>query len=73
LEAEGVEALKARGVDCLTIFLLPPSQEVFEARLRSWLTESDGEIAARQVGVGCVQRVQWDGVGGCARLAGEII
>lgn len=49
LEAEGAEALKAKGVDCLTIFLAPPSEEVFDSRLRAWLTESDEEIAARQV------------------------
>jgi hypothetical protein len=50
LEAEGAEALKARGADCLTVFLAPPSQDVHEARVRRWLAESDEEIAARQVG-----------------------
>ena len=56
-EAEGAEALKARGVDCLTIFLMPTSQEAHEARVRAWLTESDDEIAARQVRA----RARWDG------------
>jgi guanylate kinase len=54
LEAEGAEALKAKGVDCLAVFLMPPSQEVHEARVRRWLAESDTDIAARQVGVSLV-------------------
>lgn len=29
-ETEGAEMLKKRGIDCLTIFLKPPSVEVFE-------------------------------------------
>lgn len=49
LESDGAEALKQRGVDCLTIFLMPPSAEVHEARLRAWLSESDADIAAQQV------------------------
>lgn len=50
LEAEGAEALKAKGLDCLNIFLMPPSQEAHEERVRRWLTETDEEVAARQVG-----------------------
>jgi guanylate kinase len=50
LEAEDAEALKARGVDCLTIFLMPASCEAYERRLRAWMTLSDAEIEARQVG-----------------------
>ncbi|GFR43730.1 hypothetical protein Agub_g4841 [Astrephomene gubernaculifera] len=46
-ETEGAEMLKKRGIDCLTIFLKPPSIGVFEARLRQHLTETDQEIAAR--------------------------
>ncbi|EFJ40819.1 adenylate kinase [Volvox carteri f. nagariensis] len=46
-ETEGAEMLKKRGIDCLTIFLKPPSVQVFEARLRQYLTETDEEIAAR--------------------------
>ena len=48
LESDGAEALKARVVDCLTIFLAPPSAAAFEARLRAWLTESTAELAARR-------------------------
>lgn len=51
LEAEGAEALRARGADCLAIFLMPPSQAAFEARLRGWLAEGEADIAARQVGL----------------------
>ncbi len=29
-ETEGAEMLKKRGIDCLTIFLKPPSVDVFE-------------------------------------------
>jgi guanylate kinase len=47
LEAEGAAAIKARGIDCLTIFLRPPSEQVFADRVTSWLTESDEEISAR--------------------------
>ncbi|GLC37755.1 Adenylate kinase [Pleodorina starrii] len=46
-ETDGAEMLKKRGIDCLTIFLRPPSLDVFEARLRRHLTESDAEISAR--------------------------
>ena len=31
-ETDGAEMLKKRGIDCLTIFLKPPSVEVFEVR-----------------------------------------
>lgn len=49
LEAEGAEAIKlGKGVDCLTVFLAPPSLELHEQRLRDWATESDEEIAERQ-------------------------
>lgn len=49
LEAEGAEAIKLlKGVDCLTIFLAPPSIDAHEQRLKQWATESDEEIAERQ-------------------------
>jgi guanylate kinase len=49
LEAEGAEAIKmGRGVDCLTVFLAPPSLELHEQRLKDWATESDEEVAERQ-------------------------
>ncbi|PNH05620.1 Adenylate kinase, chloroplastic [Tetrabaena socialis] len=46
-ETEGAEMLKRRGIDCLTIFLKPPSVDVYEERLRAHLTETDEEIASR--------------------------
>eukprot|EP00879_Flechtneria_rotunda_P024046 GHRR01025468.1.p1 GENE.GHRR01025468.1~~GHRR01025468.1.p1 ORF type:complete len:822 (+),score=235.91 GHRR01025468.1:119-2584(+) len=49
LEAEGAEAIKfAKSIDCLTIFLAPPSLEEHEQRLKAAITESDDEIAERQ-------------------------
>eukprot|EP00775_Hariotina_reticulata_P013032 gene13032-13161_t len=49
LEAEGAEAVKlSKGIDSLTIFLAPPSLEVFEQRLVGWATESDEEVVDRQ-------------------------
>jgi len=49
LEAEGAEAVKlTKGIDSLTIFLAPPSLELFEQRLNAWATESDEEVAERQ-------------------------
>jgi hypothetical protein len=47
LEAEGVEALRKSKADCLTIFLQPPDLEVHEGRLRTYLTETEAEIAER--------------------------
>ncbi|KAF8071222.1 GLTP1 [Scenedesmus sp. PABB004] len=47
LEAEGAEALRARGVDCLAIFLSPPSIEAHAQRLEAAATESEEEIAQR--------------------------
>lgn len=49
LEGEGVEMMKAQGIDCLKLFLKPPSSDVFQERLHDWLKESDKDIAARQV------------------------
>lgn len=48
IEAEGAEAIRAKGVDCLTIFLTPPSISTYEDRLKAWLTETDEEIRQRQ-------------------------
>jgi guanylate kinase len=48
LEAEEAEAVKVtRGVDCLTLFLAPPSLEVHQQRLQDAATESDAEVAER--------------------------
>ncbi|KAG1679244.1 hypothetical protein FOA52_009273 [Chlamydomonas sp. UWO 241] len=47
LENAGLEMLKASGVDCLSIFLNPPSLEVYRQRLDEWLTETDGDITLR--------------------------
>lgn len=75
LETEGVEAIKAKSVDCLTIFLAPPSLDVHEQRLKDWATESDEEIAQRQaVAAAELEAVQSEGVfdqvrhGGAAAL-----
>lgn len=46
LDVEGAAALRAAGVDCLTLFLTPTSIQEFERRLRLWLTESDATIGA---------------------------
>jgi hypothetical protein len=64
LEAEGAEAIKlGRGVDCLTVFLAPPSLELHEQRLRDWATESDEEIAERQaLAAAELEAVQSNGV-----------
>ncbi len=49
LEVEGAQALRiARSLDCLTIFLAPPSVPVYEERVRSWLTEDDATLATRR-------------------------
>lgn len=49
LEAEGAETVRvAKTVDCLTIFLAPPSIEIHEEHLKEAATESDFEIAERQ-------------------------
>lgn len=38
---------KSQGVDLLSIFLQPPSEDTYKERLLAWLTESDEDIAAR--------------------------
>lgn len=48
LDVEGAAKLRATGIDCLTVFLTPVSLEVFESRLRTWLTESDATVASMQ-------------------------
>lgn len=48
MEAEAAEQMKSAGVDCLTIFLRPPSITVHKQRLERWLTEDDATIAQRQ-------------------------
>jgi guanylate kinase len=50
LEAEQTELVKVtKSVDCLSIFLAPPSLEDHEQRLQLAATESDEEVAARGV------------------------
>lgn len=51
LEAEGLTAIKgySKPIEVLSIFLTPPSEEVFKQRVVEWLTESDEEIRARMV------------------------
>ncbi|CAD7700857.1 unnamed protein product [Ostreobium quekettii] len=45
-EAEEAEEMKAKGVDCLAIFFMPPSLDVFEERLDKWLSYSDESVTA---------------------------
>jgi guanylate kinase len=48
LEAEQTEQIKVtRAIDCLSIFMAPPSLEEHEQRLKLWVTESDDEVADR--------------------------
>jgi guanylate kinase len=48
LEAEEAELVKVtKGVDCLTVFLAPPSLEEHQQRLADAATESDEEVAQR--------------------------
>lgn len=49
LEAEQTELIKlTKRVDCLSVFLMPPSLEQHEQRLQLWATETDGELADRR-------------------------
>lgn len=48
LEAEQTELVKVtKGIDCLSVFLAPPSLEEHQQRLQLWATETDEEIADR--------------------------
>jgi guanylate kinase len=47
LDTQGAGAIKAHFQDCLQIFLLPPSLEVLERRLRGRGTDEQGVIEAR--------------------------
>jgi hypothetical protein len=47
LEVEGVEALKGpHGLDCLALFLKPPSQELHEQRIQQWSLPSKEDAEA---------------------------
>lgn len=48
LARAGAEMLKKKGVDCLTVFLKPPSASEFEARLRKWLTVPEDAVRAME-------------------------
>lgn len=47
IEIEGARQVRARRPDARLIFLLPPSLDVLERRLRSRQTESEGDVEAR--------------------------
>ncbi len=47
MESEGLGMIKGGGVDCLSIFLMPPSVEVFRERLEAWLSEGEGDVLVR--------------------------
>lgn len=48
IDVQGVESLKASFAEkCLSVFILPPSMEVLENRLRSRRTETDEKIQER--------------------------
>ena len=48
LDVETIEIMqqfRAAGTDCLCVFLRPTTIEVYEARIKAWLTESDRAIS----------------------------
>ena len=47
IDVKGARQIKSAYPDCVTIFVLPPSEEELEKRLRGRGTESDEQIAAR--------------------------
>lgn len=47
IDVHGVMKIKNIGIQCTTIFLLPPSLESLEKRLRHRMTESDAELQQR--------------------------
>ena len=49
IDVQGASSVRASGLPCLLVFLLPPSLEELERRLRGRLTDSEEEIAARLV------------------------
>lgn len=47
IEVNGAENIMKKCPDCISIFLLPPSEEVLEKRLRGRSTDSEESIAKR--------------------------
>jgi len=47
IDVQGAASLRAAGLDCLRVFLLPPSTQELERRLRGRGTESKAVIAKR--------------------------
>lgn len=47
IDWQGARQVRARMPDCLSIFILPPSREALEARLRTRAQDSDETIARR--------------------------
>lgn len=48
IDVQGVDSLKkVFGDSCLSVFIMPPSMEVLESRLRARRTESEDKIQAR--------------------------
>ena len=47
IEVQGCEKIKARNPDCVSIFIMPPSLEVLEKRLRGRGTETEDVILRR--------------------------
>ncbi|MHC4932556.1 MAG: guanylate kinase [Planctomycetota bacterium] len=47
IDVQGAAQIRAAGLPCLRVFLLPPSTEELERRLRGRHTDSDDEIARR--------------------------
>ena len=49
IEVQGCEQIKKNNPDCVTIFIMPPSMEVLEKRLRGRGTEKDEEVIQRRL------------------------
>ena len=47
IDVQGAASIRAAGIDCLRVFLLPPSEAELERRLRSRGTDPDDVIAKR--------------------------
>lgn len=47
IDIQGQAILKEKGLDCVSIFILPPNMEILEERLRSRKTEKEEEIQRR--------------------------
>lgn len=47
IDVQGARQVRCRGLDCATVFVLPPSAEILERRLRGRSKDSDEQIRRR--------------------------